>query len=668
MTEPESNETLDWRALTCYRPALSEMRIQRHMPSIGGPEGRLVSAVVFWMLGMLWMASFVEGVEVLNYDVSSRFEPAEVSLGQECLYIVTIRRREGDPESRLTIPPQPELPAHAHLTFGRYQTSEEYMSSMGMDPGGIRLEFKVNPNFQGRIIMPAFRMPYQGGTLGVPATVLKVAEPDTLQREARDDWVRLELEDPSDELWVGQRVRATLNLLILDGLQNVTYGKPEKIGNDVALESISPSPIERLVTRGDLRYRVYSWPLTYSPLRSGIVRTVFRISVNLRMPNDRDGFLRWVRDQNGASLLERERLLQDFTESSFTVFSEDRDVRVTSLGMPDAETCYYGGVGKFEMVLTLSETEMEVEKPVDLTIEIGGQGNFSKLEAPVLHLGDSWRVFPPQSEFKDEDFLGYRGKVKYQYVLIPLESGLDAFPPVAYRYFDVETKSFRDLASEPVAIRVSGKSLVRNTEAVESPVIRDPVQEGGIGPAVVPFEVPVARLRWEMSDCSVFDMPLFTKPWFWLWQLLPFASLAGFAAWRIHRIRLKVNQRYAREEQARGWMHHYLRLAKAAAAKGDSDVFFEDAYLSLCASVAVLGSHHVEAMTSDELAQLMELSGSTVEMNRIAEYYVTQYEQSRFSGSRADTPPLKPEYERVSELCSILMKSSVKARKKGGRA
>lgn len=638
------------------------------MPSMSGSVGRFVSACLMYVAGLFGWCSLLHGGEPLNYDVTSRFEPSEVSLGQECLYIVTIRRREGDPESKLTVPPQPELPAHAHLTFGRFQTSEEYMSSMGMEPGGIRLEFRVNPNFQGRIIMPSFMMPYQGGSLRVPASVLRVAEPDTVQREARADWVRLELEDPSDELWVGQRVRATLNLLILDGLQNVTYGKPEKIGNDVALESISPSPIERLVTRGDLRYRVYSWPLTYSPLRSGPVRTVFRISVNLRMPNDRDGFLRWVRDQNGASLLERERLLQDFTESSFTVFTEDRDVRVTGLGMPDPETSYYGGIGKFEMALTLSETDMQVEKPVDLTLEISGQGNFSKLEAPVLRLGDSWRVFPPLSQFKDEDFLGFRGKVKYQYVLIPLEPDMERFPSVSYRYFDVESKEFRDLASDPVSIRVSGKSLIPEVIVADQPEKRSPSQDSAVGVNAVPFEVPVSRLRWEMGDRSRMDVPLFMTARFWIWQLIPLTCLGGLAIWRIHSIRLKVNQRYAREEQAKGWMHHYLRLAKSAAVKGDSDVFFEDAYLALCASVAVLGSHHVEAMTSDELVGLMETCGAGVEIKRISEYYVNQYEQSRFSGARADTPPLKPEYERVSGLCSELMKMSLRTRRKENRA
>ena len=115
-------------------------------------------------------------------------------------------------------------------------------------------------------------------------------------------------------------------------------------------------------------------------------------------------------------------------------------------------------------------------------------------------------------------------------------------------------------------------------------------------------------------------------------------------------------------------MHHYLRLAKSAAVKGDSDVFFEDAYLALCASVAVLGSHHVEAMTSDELVGLMETCGAGVEIKRISEYYVNQYEQSRFSGARADTPPLKPEYERVSGLCSELMKMSLRTRRKENRA
>lgn len=167
-------------------------------------------------------------------------------------------------------------------------------------------------NVEGRVIMPSFAMKYMGHDFLVPAAILGVRSPEFDLTGDKIEWMLLEIGETPKKLKVGQRVKTSLNLYVLNGLRNVTYTNPIPVGSDFLMDRIAPGPTERIVSRGKYRYRIYSWPLTFTAVRSGLISVGFKISVNFRIPNDRLEFIRAIR----SDIVKRDSRIDDLLQDS----------------------------------------------------------------------------------------------------------------------------------------------------------------------------------------------------------------------------------------------------------------------------------------------------------------------------------------------------------------
>src|SRR5690606_8931267 len=128
---------------------------------------------------------------------------------------------------------------------------------------------------------------------------------------------------------------------------------------------------------------------------------------------------------------------------------------------------------------------------------------FGSLRSPKLPLDKRWRVFSPQEQFEDGDFLGYRGKQTYRYVLIPLSSEISEFPAFAYTYFDVENRDFVTLRSDPIPVGTVGENLYREEDA-ELPAPASEREQS----AELSLD---SYLRWELGQTWVMQRPFFQR-------------------------------------------------------------------------------------------------------------------------------------------------------------
>jgi hypothetical protein len=326
-----------------------------------------------------------------EFEVSSSFSTVEAVIGREVSYSIQIRK--GSVDEGLETPIQPSLPKSVAFSYGRFSTKEQYQSSLGNDPIGILLEFEVIPNVEGRLVMPAFSFEYMGRVLQVPAASIRVRSQENDLLTGEFEWVVTELGDIPDSLTVGQRVKTSLNLYVLEGLRKVTFGNPVPVGSDFSLDQIVPGPTETVDSRGIYRYRLYSWPLTFTPLRNGRIAIAFKTTVNFRIPNDRLEFIRSIRMGNDLGRSNIEALLMDSTEESLTVFTDNLRVSVESLDDQVAPDDFSGAIGVFELEADLDQTNLQVGEPVDLTVVVSGTGNFGAFDPPEINLDKRWRVF-----------------------------------------------------------------------------------------------------------------------------------------------------------------------------------------------------------------------------------------------------------------------------------
>jgi len=603
------------------------------------PVVRSVAGMYFVVLLLLLVPQVADGQELV---VKSSFSTAETTVGREVTYSITIRKTETTSDLVLVTPERPELPKISALTFGRFQTSEQYQSTLGSDPVGITLDFEVVTNVEGRIIMPSFEMNYMGHQLHVPATFLKVRSPDNDLTGGEVDWFFFEFSERPPALHVGQRFKTSLDLYVFRGLRNVTFTSPTPVGSDFSMDKISPGPTERVITRGLYRYSVYSWPLTFTAVRSGKISILFKVNLNFRIPNDRLEFIRAVRANNAESAALIETLLQDSREESQVVFSENLNVEVNSLPQPENELSFFNAIGKFSIQTQLDNKKMEVGEPANFSIVITGEGNFGSLKTPALSFDKRWRVFAPQESFEDEDLLSFKGKQIYRYVVIPLNIEVQNLPIFEYTYYDTALNKFVTLKSDPIQIEITGNNIVRDEE-IEQPSIM-PEQ---------PAESEVSlkgSIRWDLGGRQTLGQPFFRNARFYLWNGLLLGVFFGFVVMKLRQLKIEKNQKFAREIQIQFWIRKYMRLAGVAAKDENSEQFYESAFLAFCAVVASANDANVESITVEDVESRLEKMDLNDNVKRVILGYLSRYEQQRFSGSVVENPPLTHEFDRLKSI------------------
>lgn len=122
-------------------------------------------------------------------------------------------------------------------------------------------------------------------------------------------------------------------------------------------------------------------------------------------------------------------------------------VHVSALpaGAPDS---FKGGVGVFNMEVSLAKDSLKTHDAASLRVTVTGRGNTALLEAPKVN-------FPPDFEVYDVKTTDVQGGKSFEYPFIPRSHGEFVIEPVEYTYFDVNTKKYVTLSSKEMPVRVA---------------------------------------------------------------------------------------------------------------------------------------------------------------------------------------------------------------------
>ena len=121
--------------------------------------------------------------------------------------------------------------------------------------------------------------------------------------------------------------------------------------------------------------------------------------------------------------------------------------------LPDgAPESFRGGVGRFSMEVSANSDTLKAHEAGTVTVTVTGNGNVSLIEPPTV-------VFPADFEsydvkVSDSGGKGMSGTKKYEFPFIPRTPGTFDIPSVEYSYYDVSTRKYVTLRSEPLRITV----------------------------------------------------------------------------------------------------------------------------------------------------------------------------------------------------------------------
>ena len=170
---------------------------------------------------------------------------------------------------------------------------------------------------------------------------------------------------------------------------------------------------------------------------------------------------------------------------------------------------FNGQVGRnYKLKVDIKKTELNVDDPLDINIEISGNGNLKQLELPNLDLPQDLEKYPEEIKSNIKvNVNGISGKKKLHQLVIPRFHGSYDIPSVSFTYFDLNKKKYKTLYHPSTTIQVA-KSEKTATNATLN--FERPQQD-----EVITINENIRHIK---TDTKLFDFsnPIFGSSYYWL--------------------------------------------------------------------------------------------------------------------------------------------------------
>lgn len=146
------------------------------------------------------------------------------------------------------------------------------------------------------------------------------------------------------------------------------------------------------------------------------------------------------------------QLFRQLTPVRLNRTSESVTVKVKPLPTAGKPEDFSGAVGVFQMNSAVSQYEIRAHQPLELVVNIEGQGNVSAFEDPVVN----WPEGVEQVDKKSSSDLDPNGEGKriIRYTVIPRKTGNVVLPEVVFSFFDPNASSYKTLKTDSITLNV----------------------------------------------------------------------------------------------------------------------------------------------------------------------------------------------------------------------
>lgn len=147
------------------------------------------------------------------------------------------------------------------------------------------------------------------------------------------------------------------------------------------------------------------------------------------------------------------------TRNSKRISSNKVNLKVKKLpaGMP---INYKNAVGKFkvDLISINSSDALEMEKPISVTVQISGAGNFNTLHLPKIAESENYNFYPPKvTSVTNAGSEGLYGSITADYLIVPKKIGTIPIMLEDFSFFDPGTNQYVDLGRKTLFLNIKSK-------------------------------------------------------------------------------------------------------------------------------------------------------------------------------------------------------------------
>ena len=282
-----------------------------------------------------------------------------------------------------------------------------------------------------------------------------------------------------------------------------------------------------------------------------------------------------------------------------TISTPKLTVNVTPLptGKPAS---FAGGVGEFDLKSSITITELKANEAVTLKLEISGVGNMKLVSTPDVDFPQDFETYDPKVDNKFSlTRNGLSGKKVIEYLAIPRHAGTFTIPPVEFSYFDLKTKSYKTLTTEPYELNVAKG-------------------EGGSDQVVTSFtnKEDVRLIGQDIRYIKTGDVRLMPKGQFlfgtwlyFLWYIVPLVLLVAVIIIYRKRAIENANVTKVRNKNANKMAVKRLKLAAKLLKEAKQEAFYEEVLKALWGYISDKMNIPVASLSKDNVEQQLQQHG-----------------------------------------------------------
>lgn len=244
----------------------------------------------------------------------------------------------------------------------------------------------------------------------------------------------------------------------------------------------------------------------------------------------------------------------------------------------NAPVSFNGAVGRLQFDAQLDKGDTKANEAVTLKVKVSGKGNLKLIEAPKIDVpGDIETYDPKVDDNINVAESGTSGNKTFEYLLIPRHEGEYTIDALRFSYFDLETKTYREVTKGPFTIKVakgdgSNATVIENAGANKTDV------------AVISKDIRYIKTGDALQTSGGND---FYGTWkFYSLLLLPLLLGVGAIAYKSKLNELQGNVALAKSRGAGRIASKKLSLANKFLNENKTSEFYDETYKALIGYVS----------------------------------------------------------------------------------
>lgn len=265
---------------------------------------------------------------------------------------------------------------------------------------------------------------------------------------------------------------------------------------------------------------------------------------------------------------------------------------------------FNGGVGQFAINSRISNTDLQANEAVTLTLTIQGTGNMKLLKTPAVDWPEGFEVYDPKvtNNFKNS-LSGVSGTKTIEYLAIPRAGGTYTIPAVQFAYYDTQADTYKTLSTPEYTLNIARSANEESSAAVVNNFVqKENIQQFG---SDIRYIYTNDQPRFIQQASSI----TFGSLAFWAWYGAP--SLLAAILFFLFRKQIKENADITRVryKKANKVAQRRLKAAEKLLKENQKEAFYEEIERAAWTYLSDRLSIPTAQLNKENIAQILSNKG-----------------------------------------------------------